>query len=290
MPPPVPPSVNDGRMMAGKPMVSRISSASSKLVAMPPLRDGEPDPRHRLAKQLSVFGDGDGLGGRADQLHAVTLERAVLRELHRDVERRLAAHRRQDRVGLLAGDDQLDVLRRHRLDVGPVGELRVGHDRRRIGVHEDDLVALLLERLRRLGAGIVELGALADDDRPGADDEDAMQVRPTRHESLFETGGKESGAPDGAPKKGAPKSSLVFPTVERAVTRPCRGGALDLAGIQAARTDLDLLDPAHRARCGRPEGSASRCGASCCSRATRCCRRRRPWCRRSRCSVEWPWP
>ena len=91
------------------------------------------------------------------------------RERHRDVERRLAAHRRQHRVRPLALDDQLDELRRHRLDVRPIRELRIGHDRGRIGVDEDDLVALFLQRLRRLRAGVVELGALPDDDRPGAD-------------------------------------------------------------------------------------------------------------------------
>ena len=43
-------------------------------------------------------------------------------------------------------------LGRHRLDVGPVGQLRVGHDRRRIRVDQDDPVALLLERAHRLRA------------------------------------------------------------------------------------------------------------------------------------------
>ena len=88
----------------------------------------------------------------ADQLHAVPLEHAALGERHRDVERRLAAHRRQQRVRPLALDHLLDELRRDRLDVGAVGELRIGHDRRRIRVHEDHLVALLSQRLGRLRA------------------------------------------------------------------------------------------------------------------------------------------
>ena len=40
--------------------------------------------------------------------------------------------------------NQLDELRRHRLDVRPIRELRIGHDRRRIRVDQDDLVALFL--------------------------------------------------------------------------------------------------------------------------------------------------
>ena len=74
-------------------------------------------------------------------------------------------------------DDLGDDLRRDRLDIGGVGQIRVGHDRRRIGVDQDDPVALLLERLAGLGAGIVELAGLADDDRAGADDQDRWRCR-----------------------------------------------------------------------------------------------------------------
>ena len=64
-------------------------------------------------------------------------------------------------------------------------ELRVGHDRRRVRVDEDDLVALLAERLGALRPGVVELAGLADDDRPGADDEDLLEVVAARHRSLL---------------------------------------------------------------------------------------------------------
>ena len=41
-------------------------------------------------------------------------------------------------------------------------------------VDQDDPVALLAQRLAGLGAGVVELAGLADDDRAGADDQDAV--------------------------------------------------------------------------------------------------------------------
>ena len=85
---------------------------------------------------------------------------------------------------LLAHDDFLDAFRRDGLDVGAVGELRVGHDGGRVGVDEDDAVALLLERLAGLRAGIIELARLADDDRAGADDEDAVNVSALGHLSI----------------------------------------------------------------------------------------------------------
>ena len=84
---------------------------------------------------------------------------------------------------VFAHDDFLHAFRRDRLDVGAVGELRVGHDGGRIGVDEDDAVAFLLERLAGLGAGIIEFARLADDDRAGADDEDAVNVSAFGHGS-----------------------------------------------------------------------------------------------------------
>src|SRR5205807_9301960 len=59
--------------------------------------------------------------------------------------------------------------------------LRVGHDGGRVGVHENDAVALFLERLAGLGAGIIELARLADEDRSGADDEDGVDVSALGH-------------------------------------------------------------------------------------------------------------
>ena len=108
-------------------------------------------------------------------------QRAVLAERDRQVERGLAADRRQQRVGALALDDRLEHLRRERLDVGAVGELRVGHDRRRVAVDQHDFEAFGAQRLARLRAGVVELARLADDDRAGADDEHAFDVGTLRH-------------------------------------------------------------------------------------------------------------
>ncbi len=53
------------------------------------------------------------------------------------------------------------------------------------GVDEHNFVALLLEGLAGLGAGIVELGGLADDDGARADYEDFLNVISARHSSAF---------------------------------------------------------------------------------------------------------
>ena len=98
-----------------------------------------------------------------------------LTQVHRRVEAGLPAERGQQGVGPFLRDDLLDDLPGDRLDVGAVGRLRVGHDGGRVGVDQDDRVAFLAEGLARLGAGVVELAGLADDDRAGADEQDLLR-------------------------------------------------------------------------------------------------------------------
>ena len=181
MPPPVPPSVNDGRMIAGRPMSSSAVERLRQRLDLMRARRRQADPGHRLAEQLAVFRHVDGVRRGADHLDVEFLQHAHLAQRQRAVERGLPAHGRQQRVGSLALDDLGDDLRRDRLDIGGVGQIRVGHDGRRIRVHQDDPVALILERLAGLRAGIVELAGLADDDRAGADDHDRFDVGSFRH-------------------------------------------------------------------------------------------------------------
>ena len=138
---------------------------------------------HRGVELLAVLGAVDRVVVRADQLDAVALERAVLVKALGEVEGRLPAERRQQRVGLLALDHLRDRAGQQRLDVGRRRELRVGHDRRRVGVDEDDLVALLQQHLAGLRARVVELGGLPDHDRARAEHEDLLDVVAARHQA-----------------------------------------------------------------------------------------------------------
>ena len=241
MPPPVPPSVNDGRMIAGSPTSSSackrldqrlilvalraapapawssrarsrrapVSSAHRRdralrcaraaslyllaILALELRRIGElrarrlqPDLGHRVAEQRAVLGLVDRVGGRADHLDVEFLQRPHAAQRERAVERGLPAHGRQQReaagndVALLL-DDLGDDLRRDRLDVGRVGQIRVGHDRRRIGIDQHDPVALGLQRLAGLRARIVELAGLTDHDRARADDQNRRDISAFRH-------------------------------------------------------------------------------------------------------------
>ena len=132
----------------------------------------QPDLGHRVAEQLAVFGLVDGFGGRADHLDIVFFQDAHFLERERAVQRRLAAHGREQRIGALFLDDLCDDFRRDRLDIGAVRHVGVGHDGGGVRVDEDDAVALLLQRFHGLCAGIIELAGLADHNRACANDQD----------------------------------------------------------------------------------------------------------------------
>ena len=146
-------------------------------------REIETDIAHRLLEKIAVFCAFDRLGLRADELNAVALQDTSLVELHRKVERRLSAKRRQNRVWSFAADDFVQVVGRQRLDIRPVGTVGVGHHRRGVGVDKHDFVAERFKRLHCLYARIVELAALADDDWAGADNQYLPQVT-SFHSSL----------------------------------------------------------------------------------------------------------
>src|SRR5674476_295262 len=78
-------------------------------------------------------------------------------------------------------DDLFEIGQGQRFDVGLIGEVRIRHDGGRIGIDQDDLVAVGAQRLSRLRAGIIELAGLPDDDGAGADDQDAVEVVASRH-------------------------------------------------------------------------------------------------------------
>ncbi len=134
------------------------------------------DAVHRLLEALAVLGLVDRFRRSADQLHVVLLEDAFLVQGHREVQGRLAAHRGQNGVGLFTGDDAFQNTRVERFNVGGVRGVRVGHDRGRIGIHQNDAVPLFAQRLAGLSAGVVKFAGLADNDRAGAENHDGFDV------------------------------------------------------------------------------------------------------------------
>ena len=144
-------------------------------------RDLQANLGHGLVKELAVLAALDSGQVAADHFDAVLVERTVLCQLDGGVQTGLAAQRGQQRVRALFLDYALDKFGGDGLDIGAVGKTRVGHDGRRVGVDQDDLKAILLEHLAGLGAGVVKLAGLADNDGARANDEDALDVSTFRH-------------------------------------------------------------------------------------------------------------
>ncbi len=141
----------------------------------------QPDLFHGDTEQFAVLGLLDGRWPRTNHFDAEFRQGAVLVQRQCSVQRGLPSHRRQQRVGALGLDDARHRCRCDRLDIGGVCHLRIGHDRRRVGVHQDHPVPLGPQCLAGLGTGIVKLAGLADDDRASADDEDGADVVAARH-------------------------------------------------------------------------------------------------------------
>ncbi len=177
VPPPVPPSVKLGRTMMGKPISSAAARASSRCARCRCLRHSRPASsmaalnRSRSSARLMTSALAPIIST------PYSLQHAAARPLRATtLSAGLAAEGGQQGVRPLLRDDLVDRLRRDRLDVGAVRHLGVGHDRGRVAVDQHDLVALLAQRLAGLGAGVVELAGLADDDRAGADDQNLVDV------------------------------------------------------------------------------------------------------------------
>ena len=131
---------------------------------------------HGVFELQAVFGFVDGFGRGANEFDFVFVEHAVVPQIERAVECGLAAHGGQDGIGAFFGNDLFNRLPSDGFDVGDVCGCRVGHDRGRVAVDQNDFVALFAQSFTSLHARVVELTGLANDDGASANDEDAFEV------------------------------------------------------------------------------------------------------------------
>ncbi len=83
-------------------------------------------------------------------------------KLYSEIKSGLTSKSREQRVGSFASDDLGDRFGVQRLDVGCIGDLRVGHDGSGIGVDEDYVVTLVAQGPTGLRPRVVELGGLTN--------------------------------------------------------------------------------------------------------------------------------
>ena len=136
---------------------------------------------HRVLEQLAVLGAVDGIGLAGQQAHAAAVQKAVAGQFHAEVQAHLAAQVGQDGIGLFLLDDALDDLGGQGLDIDMIGNVGVGHNSSGVRVDQHGLDALGFQGTAGLGAGVVKLGCLADDDGAGTDDQHLFNTRVLRH-------------------------------------------------------------------------------------------------------------
>ena len=124
----------------------------------------------QAGEALAVLGKVDCVVRRAEDRVAGRLDRA------RELQRRPAAELDDDACGTLAIADGEHGLRVERLEVETIRGVVVGGDGLGVAVDHDGLVAELAERRDGVDAAVVELDALTDAVRPGAEDDDARAV------------------------------------------------------------------------------------------------------------------
>ena len=164
----------------------------------------EADAQHGIFEEQPVLGLLDGFELGADQFDVIAVQNPRVGQIDSQVERRLPTDCRQQCkfAGSLAfdswngdartagkhlrldADDLFDVLAGQRLDVCTVGQVRVGHDGSRVGVHQHHLVALLLESLAGLRAGVIKLRRLPNHNGPRADHQYLLYVISAWHVSV----------------------------------------------------------------------------------------------------------
>ncbi len=140
---------------------------------------------HRDIEATTVFGFINGVGGGANHGDAELFEHALPLQLQRTVQRGLAAHGRQHCIRTLFFNDFAHHFPVNRLDVGGIGHFRVGHDGGRVGVHQNDAIALFAQGFTRLSAGVVKLTRLTDNNRARAQNQDAFYICTFWHGSYY---------------------------------------------------------------------------------------------------------
>ena len=139
------------------------------------------DPLTKLLEKLSVLGAFDAFGVCAEQFDFTLLKHALFGKLHCKVKSGLAADSGNDCVGALVAAYPCHIFEGQRFHINLVGDGGVGHNGGRVGVCENDLVALFFKGEAGLSSGIVKLGCLSDDNGAGAYDKYLFNIRSLRH-------------------------------------------------------------------------------------------------------------
>ena len=120
-------------------------------------------------------------------------QKAVLIQLHGQGQSGLTAQTRQQTVGLLLFNDPLQCVQGQGLQVDLIRQSLVSHNGGGVGVHQHYVHPRLLQDAAGLGAGVVKLRRLTDDDGAGTDHQHLFDAFIQRHVSSLPSSVQESG-------------------------------------------------------------------------------------------------
>ena len=100
---------------------------------------------HTLFEELAIFAFANGIDLGTDEFDIMAGEGTRFVESHGSIESGLASESGKNCVWFFFGDDFFDYFGRNGLDVGAIGEFRIGHDGGGVTIDEDDLVAFFAQ-------------------------------------------------------------------------------------------------------------------------------------------------
>ncbi len=150
---------------------------------------GDPGRHHRLSdaltqffEKLPVLGTLDAPGVRSQKLDLTLIQHSFFRQGHGQIQTGLASDAGNNGIGPLKTADTGQIFQSQRFHIHLVCHRPVCHDRGRVGICQNHLIALFLQRQTRLGPRIIKFRGLADDNRTGAYNQHFFQIRSLRHE------------------------------------------------------------------------------------------------------------
>ena len=171
----------------GRPQHHRIADIKSGLFRLlQVIRDFAGDDRladalAHFLEQFPVLCPFNALAGGSQELYAAFLQHTLALQLNRQIQAGLSADARNNGIRALIAQNLGNVLKCQRLHVYLVRNGGIGHDGRRVGVAQDNLIPLFLESQTGLRACVVKFCRLPDDDGAAADNKYLFYISPLCH-------------------------------------------------------------------------------------------------------------
>ena len=146
---------------------------------------------HGVFELQAVFGFVNGFWRGTNQLDGFTcvlttvlVQHAVVPQVQCTVQCGLTAHGGQNGIGAFFGNDFFNRFPGDRFDVSHIGRRRIGHDRGRVAVDQNNFKALFTQGFAGLHTRVIEFTGLTNDDGARANQENAFDVCALRHGKL----------------------------------------------------------------------------------------------------------